>query len=152
MDNVSTILNKIMEDRKPGQELTAATLEACRKEEDADYDNAYDLRDITRTRYEHSTYEAEPYFGTVGWFKFSKGKGKKAVAARSDDDGAYECLSLKKVTKVVKDNGQVEFIEFPINVTVSLIPVLAFALNKIVEERDKRHESAKKNSSAAENM
>jgi hypothetical protein len=132
-----------MADRKEPNELTIEALEDHTTsdlefmDEDGDeYTHDYDLRGMTATRYEHTTYEAEPYLGTVGWYKFTKGKGKKTVRATREDDGAYECLYLRKITKVVKDNGEVELNEFPINIPVGMIPVMNLAMTKISELRD----------------
>lgn len=136
---MSSILIQIMKDRKVGQELTLDTLDFCivaNEDQDDGFEHEYDLRDVMRTRYEHTTYEAEPYFGTVGWFKFTKGKGKKTVEAEREEEGAYECLLLKKVTKVIKDNGSVELNEFAINLPTSLIPILTIALRKVLQLKE----------------
>jgi hypothetical protein len=133
MENVATILDNIMADRTPGQDMTMEKLEQCAvPSEYAEYAHDYDLREATHTKYEHTTYQADPYYGTVGWFKFLKGKGKKTVAAGRNDEGAYECLLLKKVTKHIKDNGSVEFNEFAMNIPVSMIPVLTLVFNKLL--------------------
>jgi hypothetical protein len=131
LENVSTILDSIMEDRTPGKALDMAKLDACVEESD-EFENSFDLRDAgIHPKYEHSTYQADPYYGTVGWFKFLKGKGKKTVAAGRNDDGAYECLVLKKVNK----SGN-EVSEFAINIPVGMIPVLQLVFQKILIIRD----------------
>jgi hypothetical protein len=144
LENIAIILSSIMADRTPGQELTWDKLEACAVPEDeAEFENDYDLRGVSTTKYEHTTYQADPYYGTVGWYKFIKGKGKKTVAATNGDEGAYECLVLKKITKSVKNDGTVDFNEFAINLPVSIIPMAHIVFHKIMKLRDEYSASAR---------
>ena len=120
-----------MDEFEKGEEITPENVDKVKVD-----DGLYDFTLAKPRGFVHGRYLAEPYVGTVGWYAFNKGRNgrKEPNKVCEDEENAYECLVLTKITKIVEEDGTSKEKTFSINIPVGVVPNMCTAFQTIVEK------------------
>lgn len=134
------MLQSIMDDYEKGEEITRENLDLIRVEKEEEEESAGDHFDFRKAKvrgFRHRRYIAEPYVATVGWYAFARsgrsGARKEPDAVGEDEENAYECMVLTKITNLVSESGDVTEKKFSINIPVGIVPMLNVVFSYLAE-------------------
>jgi len=101
--NIHSILQGVIADFEPGEELSNGDLERIKVEDTNGFDEQEELYDFNKLKmrgFKHKVYIAYPYEAQVCWYSYHKGKGGKKT---EEGENVYEVLQLRKSIKMIEE-------------------------------------------------
>lgn len=129
------IFNTAMKEYEEGDQINMSLLETLKTPHE-NYDHFYDFGKMNHRGFQHMTYEASPYEGTIGFYSYTSTNRNHKKAKKDSSENSYEALVLKKITKLTSDDGKITKKEFVINIPVSMIPIMTIVFKKILQYID----------------